>query len=166
MSTANPKVAVIQQQVSQSYNELNALLDGPVGALYAEKLYQTPTESEWTVMENLAHIAEFMPYWGNEATKLVARPGQKFGRTMDDEGRQAALCEHGHDSLAQLRAALPGSYARLDNVLSRLNDSDLELTGHHSRYGEKMLEWFIEDFITKHLRDHVAQIRACLELIQ
>lgn len=166
MTTANPRVTAIRQQVSQSYNELDALLDGPVGALYAEKLYQTPTENEWSVMENLAHIVEFMPYWGNEVAKLVAQPGQKFGRTIDDEGRQAALREHGHDSLVQLRAALPASYARLDDALGKLNDSDLELTGRHSRYGEKTLEWFIEDFITRHLRDHVAQIRACLDLIQ
>jgi hypothetical protein len=162
---ANPKISAIRQKVKQSYEELNALLDGPVGALYAEKLYQAPTENEWTVMENLAHIAEIMPYWAGEVAKLVARPGQKFGRTMEDEGRLAALREHGHDNLAQIRATLPGSYARLDEVLSNLNDSDLELTGHHSRRGERTLEWFIEEFITKHLHDHVVQIRTCLEML-
>ena len=166
MSTANPKIAAIRQQIKQSYSELNALLDGPVGVLYAEKLYQTPTENEWTVMENLAHIVEFMPYWSDEVAKLVAQPGRNFGRTMDDEGRQAALREHGHDSLVQLRAALPGSYAHLDEVFSKLNDSDLALTGQHSRYGEKPLEWFIVEFIVKHLHDHVVQIRECLALVQ
>ncbi len=166
MSTANPKVASIRQHIAQSYTELNALLDGPVGALYAEKLYQAPTENEWTVMESLAHIAEFMPYWADEVAKLVAHPGQNFGRTSADEGRQAALREHGHDSLVQIRAALPGSYAHLDAVLSKLNESDLSLTGHHSSRGEKTLEWFIEEFITKHLSDHVIQIRQCLEAIR
>jgi uncharacterized damage-inducible protein DinB len=165
MSTANPQVAAIRQHVAQSYNELNTLLDGPVGTLYAEKLYQTPTENEWTVMENLAHIAEFMPYWADEVARLVARPGQPFGRTAADEGRQAALREHGHDSLTQVRAALPTSYAHLDAVLSKLNDSDLDLTGHHSSRGEKTLGWFIEEFIVRHLHDHVVQIRACLELL-
>lgn len=166
MSTANPKVAAIREQISQRYNELNTLLNSPVGDLYAEKLYQTPTENEWTVMENLAHIVEFMPYWGNEVAKLVIQPGQKFGRTKDDEGRLSALREHGHDSLAHIRAALPGSYAHLDDVLSKLNDSDLELTGNHPLRGEQTLAWFIEEFITKHLRDHVVQIRECLEIIQ
>jgi uncharacterized damage-inducible protein DinB len=165
MSTANPKVAALRQQIRQDYNELNALLDGPIGVLYAEKLYQQPGENEWTVMENLAHIVEFMPYWGNEVAKLVARPGQPFGRTQNDEGRLAALREHGHDSLAQLRTALPASYARLDETLSKLNDSDLALTGVHSRRGEKTLEWFIDEFITRHLSDHVAQIKTCLEQI-
>ena len=141
------------------------MLDGPIGTLYAEKLYQAPTENEWTVMENLAHIAEFPPDWASEVAKLVAKPGQPFGRTMEDAGRLAALREHGRDSLQQVRAALPNSYARLDQVLAQLSDGDLALTGHHTRRGEQTLEWFIEEFIVKHLHDHVVQIRECLQAI-
>lgn len=166
MTTANPKVAAIRDNVKHSYAELNELLDGPVAALYATKLYQEPTENEWTIMESLAHIVEFMPYWADEVTKLVARPGQNFGRTQQHEGRLAALREHGHDTLIQARAALPASYTHLDEVLSRLHDSDLELTGQHSRYGERTLAWFIEEFITKHLHDHVVQMRECLDSIK
>lgn len=166
MATANPKVAAISRQVKESYDELNALLDGPIGVLYTQKLYEAPTENEWTVMENLAHIVEFMPFWADEVAKLVAQPGRNFGRTMEHEGRLAALREHGHDSLAQIRAELPGSYAHLVEMLSKLKDSDLELTGQHSRRGERTLEYFIEEFITKHLRDHVVQIRECLNAIR
>ena len=166
MSTANPKVAAIRDSVKHSYNELNELLDGSVAALYANKLYQEPTENEWTIMESLAHIVEFMPYWADEATKLVARPGQNFGRTQQHEGRLAALREHGHDTLVQARAALPGSYTHLDEALARLRDSDLELTGQHVRYGERTLGWFIEEFITKHFHGHVVQMRECLNSIK
>lgn len=166
MSVAHPKVAAIRQSVKQSYTDLQALLEGPVGSLYATKLYQTPTENEWTIMENLAHIVEFMPYWGDEVAKLVAHPGQNFGRTMQHEGRQAALREHGHDTLAQIRAALPHSYAHLDEILSRLQDSDLELTGQHVKFGERTLAWFMHDFITEHLHNHVVQIKECLDAIK
>ncbi len=166
MATANPRVAAIRQSAQQSYQALNELLDGPVGTLYAEKLYQEPAENEWTVMENLAHIVEFMPYWAAEITKLVAQPGQNFGRVASDEGRLAALREHRRDSLAQARAALPGSYTRLDEVLSSLRDGDLELTAHHVRYGEHILEWFIGEFVTEHLHSHVMQIAECLRAIK
>ena len=108
--------------------------------------------------EFLAHIAEFLPDRASEVAKLVAKPGQPFGRTMEDAGRLAALREHGRDSLQQVRAALPNSYARLDQVLAQLSDGDLALTGHHTRRGEQTLEWFIEEFIVKHLHDHVVQI--------
>ncbi|HKF38669.1 MAG TPA: DinB family protein, partial [Ktedonobacteraceae bacterium] len=108
---------------------------------------------------------EFMPYWANEIEKLVAAPGQKFGRTMQDAGRLRAINEHGSDDLEQLRAALPGSYVRLAQVLGELKDSDLALTGNHSRYGEKTLAWFIEDFVTHHLASHLEQLNACLAAV-
>ncbi len=113
-------------------------------------------------MENLAHIVEFMPYWGNEAAKLVAHPGQKFGRTQLDEARLQAISEHKSDSMTQIRAALPESYQRLDQILAALKDSDLELTGIHSKFGERKLGQFLEEFVAKHLEDHVEQIKSCL----
>lgn len=166
MATADPKVAAIRQSVARSYAELNELLDGPIAALFDTRLYQTPTENEWSIMENLAHIAEFMPYWGGEVEKLVEHPGQNFGRTMQHEGRLSALREHGHDTLTQAKAALPGSYARLDEVLSHLRDSDLALTGQHVKFGERTLEWFIGEFITEHFHSHLAQLRACLAAVE
>ena len=89
----NPKVAAIRLNLRQSYEKLGFLLDGPVEKLSAEKLSQEPVENEWTIMENLAHIAEMLPYWAGEVAKLVAQPGQKFGRTMEDQGRLSALRE-------------------------------------------------------------------------
>ena len=112
-------------------------------------------------MENLAHIIEFLPYWGKEIAKLVARPGLNFGRTQQDEGRLRAIAEHRSDSIAQAKAALPESYEHLDKVLRQLQDSDLELMGHHSTMGEHKLGWFIEEFVVKHLEDHVLQIKSC-----
>ena len=64
MATAstNPKVEKIRQSVHDSYAELVRLIDGPLTALNPEKLYLPPAENEWTIMQNLSHIVEFMPY--------------------------------------------------------------------------------------------------------
>jgi hypothetical protein len=161
-TTSNPRVGEIRRRVYASYNELNQLLDGLTVNIDTKRIYQSPGSGEWTIMENLAHIVEFLPYWGNEIVKLVAHPGQNFGRTQQDEGRLRAIAEHGADSMAQIRAALPESYERLDKVLSQLQDSDLELTGHHSIRGEHDLAWFIDEFVVKHLDDHILQIKGCL----
>src|SRR5258708_34671295 len=160
MSTtpANPKTEAIRQSVRKSYADLNQLIDGPLARLDTSKLYQAPSENEWTIIQNLAHIVEFMPYWAGEIEKLVATPGQNFGRTGQDERRLAAIYEHGTDSLEQFKAALPGSYARLDEVLSTLGDCDLELTGQHVRYGEKSVTALIEPCLTEQLSGHDAQI--------
>ena len=165
-ASANPRVEAIRRSVERSYAELNELIEGPIAALFAARLYQVPSEGEWSIMESLAHIVEFLPYWAGEVEKLVAHPDQNFGRTAQHEGRLAALREHGRDTLAQARAALPGSYARLDEVLSRLQDNDLELTGQHVKFGERTLEWFIGEFITEHFQNHLAQLRACLEAVE
>jgi hypothetical protein len=164
MTAANShtNVAAIRQRLQDSYAQLCALLDGPLSTLVTAKLYQTPDENEWSITQSLAHIQEFLPYWAEEVEKLLAHPGQNFGRTMQDEGRLEALRVHGYDTLRQLKEALPGSYARLDDVLSRLQESDLELTARHVRFGEHTLEWFIDEFITGHLHGHVMQLQACL----
>src|SRR5258708_39810579 len=161
MSTtpANPKTEAIRQSVQKSYADLNQLIDGPLASLDTSKLYQLPAENEWTIMQNLAHIVEIMPYWAGEIEKLVATPGQNFGRTAQDERRLAAINERGTDSLEQIKAVLPGSYARLDEVLSSLRDSDLELTGQHSRYGEKPVGWLVEEYVTGHVSGHLELIK-------
>ena len=165
VSPSNPKVAAILQDVQQSYEALNQLIDGSLSELPSDKLYLSPADNEWTIMENLAHIVEFMPYWGDQIAKLVVQPGQNFGRVQQDERRLSEIRSHAHDSLAQIEALLPESYASLKRVLTNLRDSDLELTGVHSRYGEKTLEWFMEDFVTGHLRAHLAQMRAALDTL-
>lgn len=165
-SSANPKVEAIRLSVQHSYDELNQLIDGPLAQLDPAKLYKTPAEDEWSIMQNLAHIVEIMPYWAHEIEKLVAHPGQNFGRTQQNEGRLRAIDEHGGDSLEQIKAALPGSYARLQEVLSDLKDSDLALTGVHTIFGEKSLDWFIEDFVTGHLIAHLEQIRSALNAVE
>ncbi len=161
-SATNPKIDAIRRNVQASYNELNQFITEQLTSCDSDKLYQRPAEDEWTLMESLAHIDEFMPYWANEIEKLVATPGQNFGRTMQDERRLQAISQHGSDNLQHIRATLPNSYARLDQVLSHLKDSDLVLTGHHSRYGDQTLEWFIKDFVTDHLSNHLEQMRRCL----
>jgi uncharacterized damage-inducible protein DinB len=166
ISASNPKIEAIRRNIQSSYDELNQFIADQLIPLDSAKLYQHPGNDEWTLMESLAHIVEFMPYWADEIEKLVAEPGKNFGRTMQDERRLQAISNHGSDNLEQIRAALPGSYNRLNQVLSHLNDSDLALTGHHSRYGDQTLEWFIEEFVTTHLSNHLEQMRRCLAAVK
>jgi len=135
-------------------------MSGPLAALPAEKLYQAPAAGEWSLMENIAHILEFMPYWADEFTKMVANPRQKIGRTLEDAGRLQAIQAHGHDSLTQARSALAISYAHLDRALCTFYDSDLYLTANHATKGTQTLTWFIDEFIVQHLTQHIAQIRS------
>ncbi len=163
-NTHNPNVQAIRQSVISSYTELNRLLEQRLRYLPEQALYTTLIEGEWTLMESLAHVIEFMPYWGDEIVKLVAKPGQNFGRTKEDEARIHAIEEHKYDALEGAHDALMRSYTYLDEVLGTLKDSDLELKGHHSKFGEQTLAWFIKDFVTDHLINHIEQLNKCLEV--
>ena len=163
--SANPKIEAIRESIRSSNASLHELIDGPLEHIDSRKLYQPPAENEWTIMQNLAHIVEFMPYWAGEIEKLVVEPGSDFGRTPEDVGRLQGISEHEMASLSKIKEALPGSYQRLDEVLRKLQDSDLELTGKHVRYGEKPLDWLIEEFLTNHLKGHVEQIKNSVVLV-
>jgi hypothetical protein len=165
MTNTTRRVEEIHDHVHTSYNALLQLVDGPLTELAPEKLYGAPSQGEWSIMQILAHVVEIMPYWGNEIVKAVREPGQKFGRTAEDLDRLRALDEHGADTLTEAKAALPGSYARLDQVLATLKDSDLDLKALHKKYGERTLDWFIDEFVTNHLAAHVEQIRTCLATV-
>ena len=107
MSTipANPEVDAIRENVRNSYTALHQLIDGPLAHIDARKLYQPPAENEWTIMQNLAHIVEFMSYWAGEIEKIVAEPGCTFGRTPEDVGRLQGISEHETTSLSKIKAA-------------------------------------------------------------
>ena len=64
-----------------------------------------------------------MPYWADEAAKLVAHPGQNFGCTHKDEARFRAIREHKEDTLEETHGALTRSYMYLDTVLSTFADA-------------------------------------------
>ena len=166
MNAINTRVEAIRQQVHTDFEELQQLIDQHIATRDKDVLYQTPAPDEWSITESLAHIVEFMTYWGDEAAKLVAHPGQNFGRTREDPNRIRAIEEHSYDALEQMRIALPDSYSYLDNILSTLNDSDLELTGYHVRFKEHTLDWFIKEFVTDHLENHIVQLREALSLLQ
>src|SRR5437867_4465155 len=115
MPTNNPQVDALREQIRTSYMDLLQLIDGPLAALEPGQLYQQPFDDEWTIMENLAHIAEFLPYWVDEVNKVIATPDYRFGRTAEDVGRLAAVRDHGHDALKKLRANLEKGYAHTDS---------------------------------------------------
>jgi hypothetical protein len=165
--TIQLRVAAIRLRVQTLYEEVEQLIEGPIAALAAGELYRSSLPGkEWTLMENLAHIGEFLPYWGKEFALLVAAPGRSFGRTAEHEGRLRAISDHARDDLARARNAIDEGYISLDRVLISLRDDDLELTGRHIKFGEQTLDWFIDEFVIRHLANHLLQMRELLSHLE
>ncbi len=126
-------------------------------------LYERPAPEEWSVMENLAHIAEFPPYWIAEFATIVKEPGQTFGRTHADPDRIAAIEDHARDALTPTLNRIENSRDQALEILQQIDDGDWQKTGQHSTRGVMTLHEMLEFFVIKHLQDHVQQTREALK---
>ncbi|NWJ47723.1 MAG: DinB family protein [Chloroflexi bacterium] len=154
------------RRMTDAFNEVIALADNELLQVNPDALYHNTSGVEWSIMQVLAHIAEFMPYWAGEIEKILVVPGVKFGRGIEDENRVGAIAEHGNDSLAQMTASLRAAYARLFVTLLRLTDADLDKSGIHVVQGDKTIASIIHHTIIGHLTGHLNQIRQTLELVE
>jgi uncharacterized damage-inducible protein DinB len=92
-------------------------------------LHHRAVEGAWSLAEVLAHVAEARQYFTSETDRLLASPGTRIGRTMQDAARLAAVQEHGKMSVADLRNALVQSQEKLMTMLDNLKETDLQVTG-------------------------------------
>lgn len=124
-----------------------------------EIVHRRPPDGEWTVAQNLVHVVEFVPYWAGQLHRVVAHPGQPFGRTHEDPERIAWVDEHAGDALDAILAALPRAADEACRLLCSIPDGAWGTTGRHRR-GEMTLGDIAEFFLVDHLEDHGRQARA------
>lgn len=136
------------------------------GANDLANMYVKPSAEEWSVIEDLAHVAEFPPYWTKEMLKVIQNPGTAFGRTHADPARIAAVADHAQDDLETVLARLENARKETIEMLLTINDEEWEKTGVHSTRGEMNLHQIMERFITTHLREHVQQAKDALQAVK
>jgi len=117
-------------------------------------------------MEDLAHVAEFPPYWTKEMLKIVQNPGTPFGRTHVDPDRIAAVENHAKDDLAVTLGRIDSARAETLEMLLTIADDDWEKSGIHSRRGEMNLHQIMTSFITDHIGEHMQQAKDALQAVK
>jgi DinB superfamily len=122
-------------------------------------LYHVPAEGEWSAMQNLAHVAELVPFWSRRARDVALGRAERFGRTPEEwDQRAEAVASHGRDALpamlSSLRAALRDGVAALreipDDAWSR--SAELEAGGQRLTVAE-----LVELRLTGHVEAHLRQ---------
>lgn len=126
-----------------------------------DDLYRPPPDGEWTVMENLVHVVEFLPYWAEQLHQVIAHPGEPFGRTHEDPERIAAVEDHARDALPEVLERLRRSAETAQTSLRAIPDDAWDRTGVHRR-GEMTLREITAFFLVDHLTDHIEQARVAL----
>ena len=129
--------------------------------LPAELIHWIPGEGVWTIMDNLCHIREFVPFWTAEALRIVRGSAEPWGRTPADTTRLAAVTNTTANRVDDVVADIRAAVRRSAETLSTLRDADLnvEAPSKNPRWGVKPASFLIDDLIVQHVTKHHGQIR-------
>jgi uncharacterized damage-inducible protein DinB len=156
--TPDERIARLQHGVKQLLDDVRNLPD--------EALYRDPPDGEWSIMRNLAHVAEMLPYWAHQAEAMMRSPGKPFGRTHDDPVRIATIEEHSNDVLEVMLASIQASADECVSALRALPVDAWSKEGEHPSRGVMTVEQMVDAFIVGHVAAHVRQVEEALEAVE
>jgi hypothetical protein len=122
-----------------------------------------PTGETWEWGQVWAHLAEFIPYWLDQARDVVTHYGGEpvpFGRTKSDAGRIAAIERDRDVDVATLASRLHGQIGDARVFLRELPDGAWSVRGQHPTLGVMDLAHILDEFVVGHLEQHAAQLDA------
>ena len=132
-----------------------------VQQLPPDLIHWVPAAGVWTVMDNLCHIREFVPFWTGETLRIVRRPAEPWGRDHTDTARLAAVTNTAVNTLDDVVADIREAVRRSAETLKTLSDEDLavEATSKNPRWGTKPASFVIDELLVHHVEKHLGQIR-------
>lgn len=145
---------------------LDERLRALAAAIPAERLHTDPGNGEWTLAENLAHIAEFTRYFAADLAAQLQDEGAAVGRTHEHPDRNAAIARAKGQSLDDLRAALDTGLTELAEQFGELVDKHLDRMGNNRKYGLEPLHRFLARYVLDHKASHAAQLERTIDAVQ
>lgn len=150
--------------------ERNAELDQQLRALAAEirpnELHVDPRNGEWTLAENLAHIAEFPRFFAPQLRAQMNEDNPRVGRTHEHEGRLAAIASAPARDLDDLRGDMDAALRELAAHFTELRDEHLGKVADNAKFGEEPLSTFLDRYLIGHKAAHVRQLRETIDAVR
>lgn len=115
----------------------------------------------WDVGQVWAHLAEFIPYWIEQAQGVIDGYTEQpvpFGRTKSDQGRLAAIERDRNQPIAVLWSDTHSDLAALRAFIEGLDDHAWSARGVHPTRGVMPLEGIVDEFLVGHLEEHADQL--------
>ena len=112
----------------------------------------------WDRGQVLAHVAEMLPYWAQQAELIAAGQQSEFGRVSSDPDRVAAIERDRREDPQRLLGRVDEGVAVVLALLERLDDRDLAAVGHHQTLGDMTVGQMIDRFLVAHLEEHADQL--------
>lgn len=157
----NLRVEAAARSLEQSTREITER----VRPLSREQLMWRPAPEVWSVLDNLAHIEEFVPFWIGEIQAMLATPPQPWGRDQSHPGRLAAVRDTSQRDVRDLLANIEAVMASACGYLRTLDDSDLqvEAQSRNPRWAVQPVAFVVDTLLVKHLSGHLQQIERALQ---
>lgn len=152
----NPRTEAAAQAMEASTRDISDL----VRPLPRYLLVWRPLDEVWSILDNLAHIEEFVPFWTGEVQAMLAQPPQPWGRDQTHPGRLAAVRDTSQRDAETLLASVAEKVASTCVYLRTLNDSCLgvEVESRNPRWAVQPLDFVVHTLLVKHLSDRRGQI--------
>jgi DinB superfamily len=112
----------------------------------------------WDRGQVLAHVAEMLPYWAQQAELVAAGRRRQFGRVRSDPDRVGAIERDRREDPQRLLGRMDEGVAVVLDLLDRLDAQALARTGHHQTLGEMTVAEIIDRFAVAHLEEHADQL--------
>ena len=157
MPERQTRAAAAAERLMQTVDEILKEVQHLPSAL----IHWIPADGVWTVMDNLCHIREFVPFWTGETLRIVDRPAEQWGRDHSDTARLAAVTNTAASRLDDVVADIRDVVRRSAETLKTLSDEALaiEATSRNPRWGKKPASFVIDELLVHHVAKHQAQIR-------
>jgi DinB superfamily len=112
----------------------------------------------WDRGQVLAHVAEMLPYWAQQAELIAAGRQDRFGRVRSDPGRVGAIERDRREDPQWLLGRIDEGVAVVLALLERLDAQAMARIGHHQTLGEMTVAEIIDRFAVAHLEEHADQL--------
>jgi uncharacterized damage-inducible protein DinB len=157
MPESPTRASVAADRLTKTADEILAEVESLPPAL----IHWVPGEGVWTVMDNLCHVREFVPFWTGQTLRIVQKPGETWGRDHTDTARLAAVTNTAANRLDVVVADIREAVRRSVESLRTLSDADLavEATSKNPKWGKKPASFVLEELLVQHVEKHQGQIR-------
>jgi hypothetical protein len=116
------------------------------------------TGERWDRRQVLAHVAEMLPYWAQQAELVASGQQATFGRVRGDPDRVGAIERDRHEDPERLLGRVDEGVAVALALLERLDDQAMARTGHHQALGGMTVAELVDRFMVAHLEEHADQL--------
>ncbi|MDM5357625.1 DinB family protein [Peribacillus sp. ACCC06369] len=162
---AYQEIGISIQSVHQSIDHILET----VANLPEETIRYKLADDEWSIMQILSHLAEAIPYWLGEVETVIAKPGAKWGRGLQDPARLAAVTHTDKLAVDDVLKQLEELKYKVESRLGNLDEETLSRESPHrnfAKFGNKPVSYIVEHFIDEHISGHYDQIKRNLSKIQ